>query len=62
MGCSWTGLANANPRSLISWANLIIEYAEWLDPCPAGWLNTCRDITVRTNVHIFFSTANDSKP
>ena len=29
-------LANANPRSLISWANLIIEYAEWLDPCPAG--------------------------
>jgi GT2 family glycosyltransferase len=29
-------LANANPRSLISWANLIIEYAEWLDPCPGG--------------------------
>jgi GT2 family glycosyltransferase len=29
-------MANANPHSLISWANLIIEYAEWLDPCPAG--------------------------
>jgi GT2 family glycosyltransferase len=27
---------NANPHSVISWANLIIEYAEWLDPCPAG--------------------------
>lgn len=29
-------MANANPHSLISWANLIIEYCEWLDPCPAG--------------------------
>ncbi len=29
-------VANANPQSLISWANLIIEYSEWLDPCPAG--------------------------
>jgi GT2 family glycosyltransferase len=29
-------MANANPHSLISWANLIIEYGEWLEPCPAG--------------------------
>jgi len=29
-------MANANPNSLISWANLIIEYAEWLEPRPAG--------------------------
>lgn len=29
-------MANANPDSLVSWANLIIEYGEWLDPSPAG--------------------------
>ncbi len=29
-------MANANPRSLTSWANLLIEYSEWLDPCPSG--------------------------
>jgi len=29
-------IANANPRTLISWANLAIEYSEWLDPCPSG--------------------------
>ena len=29
-------MANANPQSLVSWANLIIEYAEWLEPVPAG--------------------------
>src|SRR5256714_3104658 len=29
-------IANANPRSLTSWANLLIEYSEWLDPCPSG--------------------------
>lgn len=29
-------MANANPRSLTSWANLLIEYAPWLDPSPAG--------------------------
>jgi hypothetical protein len=29
-------MANANPHSRISWANLLIEYAEWLDPRPAG--------------------------
>lgn len=29
-------MANANPRSLVSWVNLIIEYAEWLEPVPAG--------------------------
>lgn len=27
-------LLNANPRSLLSWANLVIEYNEWLDPRP----------------------------
>jgi len=29
-------MANANPHSLVSWANLIIEYAEWMEPVPAG--------------------------
>lgn len=29
-------IANANPHSLVSWVNLIIEYAEWLEPVPAG--------------------------
>jgi hypothetical protein len=27
---------NANPDSLLSWANLVIEYGEWLGPAPAG--------------------------
>lgn len=27
---------NGNPDSLMSWANLVIEYNEWLDPVPAG--------------------------
>ena len=29
-------MANANPRGLVSWANLLIEYAPWLEPLPAG--------------------------
>ncbi len=29
-------MANANPQSLVSWVNLIIEYAEWMEPVPAG--------------------------
>jgi hypothetical protein len=29
-------MANANPRSLVSWVNLIIEYAEWMEPVPGG--------------------------
>ena len=29
-------MANANPHSLVSWANLLIEYAEWMEPAPAG--------------------------
>jgi hypothetical protein len=29
-------VVNANPDSLVSWANLVIEYGEWLDPAPAG--------------------------
>jgi len=29
-------MGNANPRSSISWANLLIEYSEWLEPTPAG--------------------------
>ena len=29
-------MANANPHSLVSWANLMIEYAEWMEPVPAG--------------------------
>jgi hypothetical protein len=29
-------IANANPGTVTSWANLLIEYSEWLDPCPSG--------------------------
>jgi hypothetical protein len=29
-------MANANPNSLVSWVNLIIEYAEWMEPVSAG--------------------------
>jgi hypothetical protein len=29
-------MANANPRTVTSWANLLIEYSEWLHPCPSG--------------------------
>ncbi len=27
---------NGNPQSLVSWANFLIEYSEWLDPAPGG--------------------------
>ncbi len=29
-------IANANPRSATSWANLLIEYAPWLEGAPGG--------------------------
>ena len=29
-------MANANPRSVTSWANLLIEYAPWLEPSAGG--------------------------
>ncbi len=29
-------VGNANPASAISWANLLIEYGQWLSPAPAG--------------------------
>lgn len=29
-------MANANPRTITSWANLLIEYAEWLEPSASG--------------------------
>ena len=29
-------MSNSNPRSATSWANLLIEYAPWLEPCTAG--------------------------
>ncbi len=29
-------ITNANPRSLTSWANLLIEYAQWLEPSEGG--------------------------
>ncbi|HEY0404994.1 MAG TPA: glycosyltransferase [Pyrinomonadaceae bacterium] len=29
-------MTNANPRSITSWANLLIEYAQWLDPSEGG--------------------------
>lgn len=36
--CAGVGpvVVNGNPATLTSWANLIIEYAPWLDPLPAG--------------------------
>lgn len=37
-GCAAAGpaISNGNPDSLLSWANLAIEYNEWLHPAPAG--------------------------
>ena len=36
----WTGVGavvqNGNPKTTISWANLIIEYGEWINPNEAG--------------------------
>ena len=29
-------MSNANPGGVVSWANLLIEYAPWLEPLPAG--------------------------
>jgi glycosyltransferase involved in cell wall biosynthesis len=29
-------MANANPHSLLSWVNLLIEYSEWLEPRAGG--------------------------
>ncbi|HKO60826.1 MAG TPA: glycosyltransferase [Pyrinomonadaceae bacterium] len=29
-------MANANPKSITSWANFLIEYAPWLDPAQGG--------------------------
>jgi hypothetical protein len=29
-------IANANPRTLTSWVNFVIEYGHWLEPCPGG--------------------------
>jgi hypothetical protein len=29
-------MTNANPRSITSWANLLIEYAQWLEPTEGG--------------------------
>ncbi len=30
------GVENANPKTSISWSNLIIEYGDWLEPCQPG--------------------------
>lgn len=39
----WAGVGpvveNANPRSLISWTNLVIEYGEWLAPAVSDVVN-----------------------
>jgi len=32
-------MVNANPDSALSWANLLIEYGQWLDPVQAGSIN-----------------------
>ncbi len=29
-------LGNANPGSMISWANFLLDYGHWLDPTPSG--------------------------
>ncbi len=29
-------IANANPRSLTSWVNLLVEYSQWLEPAAGG--------------------------
>ncbi|HVG30755.1 MAG TPA: glycosyltransferase [Pyrinomonadaceae bacterium] len=29
-------MANANPQSAVSWANLLTEYAPWIEPAPGG--------------------------
>jgi glycosyltransferase involved in cell wall biosynthesis len=29
-------IANANPRSVISWVNLLVEYAPWIEPLAGG--------------------------
>ncbi len=29
-------ILNANPRTVLSWANLLIEYGPWLSPCERG--------------------------
>jgi hypothetical protein len=29
-------MANANPRSMISWVNFLLEYSQWLEPATAG--------------------------
>ena len=38
LGGEWaavvSGLGNANPRSVISWSNLIVDYGPWLDAPP----------------------------
>jgi hypothetical protein len=40
LGGEWaavvSGLGNANPRSVISWSNLIVDYGPWLEHLPAG--------------------------
>jgi hypothetical protein len=40
LGGEWaavvSGLGNANPGSVISWSNLIVDYGPWLDHLPAG--------------------------
>lgn len=40
-GCAVAGpaVANGNPHSLLSWANLAIEYNEWLHSAPTGPVN-----------------------
>ncbi|MBI3300778.1 MAG: glycosyltransferase [Deltaproteobacteria bacterium] len=29
-------IGNANPGSLVSWTNLLLDYGRWIDPAPAG--------------------------
>jgi hypothetical protein len=32
-------VGNANPGSVLSWANFLIEYSDWLDPAPGGMMH-----------------------
>jgi len=36
LGGGGPAVKNGNPFSLLSWANFLIEYNEWLDPAPSG--------------------------
>jgi hypothetical protein len=36
-----TAVANANPGTIFSWANLLLAYGRWLRPVPTGPIDSC---------------------